>query len=474
MDTSFSTTPIPAQATPRRRWWLRGLLMVLGLAILVPLALYFYSNHAARVSWDAAEAEADRTDPDWRMTNLLLARRVVPDEENSALRIIAISAKAKEFQVGNAPNHHEVFAKLLPNTQLNDRQVRLIRDELAKIPGPLEEARQLKDLPYGRLPVKISPIFISTLLPDHQKPRDMSDWLKHDAWLLAHEEKYNDAVESCRACLCTGRTFGDEPFVISHLIRIAIQGESIVGLERVLGQGEAADAALKEMQKLLELEIAESTWVHSLRGERAGCHMLFDDLRNARLPMATLSGLSAPSKGFNLTDFIAEKIPSTNMNYYPEYLEHMTRAVEIAKLPTHEQRAKIQAWGETIKTTDNRVVRMLAPAVEKVYFAHCRSQANLRAAAVGVACERYRLANQRWPASLDVLVDARLIAAVPLDPVDGKALRYRQDKEKIVVYSIGNNEKDDGGHIDREQLDAAAVDVGFRLWRPDQRRRPAQ
>jgi hypothetical protein len=405
------------------------------------------------------------------MGPLLLKRRVVADVQNSALRIIAIAVKKKDFQVSHAAQYHDVFDKQAPQVQLTARQGDFLRDELGKIRGPLEEARLLKDYPYGRFPVKIGAMFIATLLPDHQKPRDLSDWLKHDAWLLAHEERMNDAVDSCRACLCTGRAMGDEPFIISHLIRIAIQTETISGLERVLAQGVADPAALQQMQALLELEAKESTWIHSLRGERAGTHMFFEDLRTGKIPMKSLSELTLTPPGkFTISGWIADRFPGMILNHYPEHLAHMTSLIETAKLPLHEQRSKVTAWSEATKTTDNPVIRLLAPAISKVYISECRSQGMLRASAAALACERFRLANGRWPEALEDLVKSKLLTEVPSDPFDGKSLRLVKDRNKIVVYSIGSNAKDDGGHIDRAQLDAG--DVGFRLWHVEKRRQP--
>src|SRR5687768_13997178 len=105
METAIRTKPLTA-ATPRKRRCLRATLIVLAFLIGTPLGLYFYSKYQARTSWIAAEAEADRVDPDWRMGPLLLKRRAVPDEQNSALRIIAVAAKKKDFQVSRAAEYH--------------------------------------------------------------------------------------------------------------------------------------------------------------------------------------------------------------------------------------------------------------------------------------------------------------------------------------------------------------------------------
>jgi hypothetical protein len=79
--------------------------------------------------------------------------------------------------------------------------------------------------------------------------------------------------------------------------------------------------------------------------------------------------------------------------------------------------------------------------------------------------------DKRWPATLEDLVKARLLSAVPTDPIDNQPLRYRRTKEGIVIYSIGLDMKDDQGNIDREQWQNPGVDLGFRLWDPELRRR---
>ena len=91
-----------------------------------------------------------------------------------------------------------------------------------------------------------------------------------------------------------------------------------------------------------------------------------------------------------------------------------------------------------------------------------------------LACERYRQRHKDWPASLDVLVKAKLLDADPLDPMDGRPLRYRRTKDGIVIYSIGIDKTDNQGHIDREHPIDPGVDLGFRLWDPFLRRQEAR
>jgi hypothetical protein len=62
---------------------------------------------------------------------------------------------------------------------------------------------------------------------------------------------------------------------------------------------------------------------------------------------------------------------------------------------------------------------------------------------------------------------------VPADPFDGKPLRYRRNRDGIVVYSVGLDLTDNNGHIDHRRLNETGVDIGFRVWDVGRRRQPA-
>jgi hypothetical protein len=64
-----------------------------------------------------------------------------------------------------------------------------------------------------------------------------------------------------------------------------------------------------------------------------------------------------------------------------------------------------------------------------------------------VAMERHRLEHGNWPQDLAALVPAYL-AEVPVDPMDGKSIRY--DVKRRVIYSVGKDFVDDGGEAPSE------------------------
>ena len=63
---------------------------------------------------------------------------------------------------------------------------------------------------------------------------------------------------------------------------------------------------------------------------------------------------------------------------------------------------------------------------------------------MGLAANRYRLANKRFPESIDELIP-KWIKSVPLDVVSGKPLNYRLEDGKPLIYSVGVDLDDDNG-----------------------------
>ena len=96
--------------------------------------------------------------------------------------------------------------------------------------------------------------------------------LHEEAVLLAQEGQADRALEATPGILVSGRAVGDEPLIISQLIRMACQAVAVQTLERVLAQGEPFAGELKKMHELLEEEAAEPLLLIAARGERAGEH----------------------------------------------------------------------------------------------------------------------------------------------------------------------------------------------------------
>src|ERR1043166_4210995 len=266
----MATTTVPVSITPvrpRRRWW-RVIVLLIGIALCIALAMWGYGTISTQRAWAEAEEEAARDLPRWKLLELDADRPEIPDAENSGLFMMALRAKAGALQVSGSKNYDQIFEKLPATAQLNGQQDKLIREQIKLMAPQIEGARKLKDMPRGRFPVTYSDDGFGTLLPNHQDGRTIADWLKHDAWLLAQDNQIDEAVDSCRAILVGSRVFESDPFLIALLIRVSKQSIGLAALERVLAQGGGSEEALRAMQSAIEREINTSSWVHAVRGER--------------------------------------------------------------------------------------------------------------------------------------------------------------------------------------------------------------
>jgi hypothetical protein len=87
---------------------------------------------------------------------------------------------------------------------------------------------------------------------------------------------------------------------------------------------------------------------------------------------------------------------------------------------------------------------MVIPNLYKAVQTTARNQNLADLALTACALERYHLANSSYPDSLDALVP-KFIEKLPHDIINGGRLQFRRAGDSFVLYSIGWNEKDDGG-----------------------------
>jgi hypothetical protein len=88
------------------------------------------------------------------------------------------------------------------------------------------------------------------------------------------------------------------------------------------------------------------------------------------------------------------------------------------------------------------IYRLLMPALRNVHRLKCQTNVELAATRTLLAMKAYKLDKGRLPETLEQLVPEYL-EAVPIDDFDGKPLRYNAAKK--IIYSVGEDLRDDGG-----------------------------
>jgi hypothetical protein len=88
------------------------------------------------------------------------------------------------------------------------------------------------------------------------------------------------------------------------------------------------------------------------------------------------------------------------------------------------------------------VAGMLVPALEPIHAREMRYRLDLEATVAVCALQSFKKAHGLPPGKLDELVPA-FLPAIPIDPFDGKPLRYRREGKEWVIWSVGSDLKDD-------------------------------
>jgi hypothetical protein len=358
-----------------------------------------------------------------------------------------------------------------------------MRDLLKTRERGLALAVSLKDFPRGCAKVQLQPDVVSTLLPHADACNLAIQLLEFDTERLLDHGGCHETALHVHAILHAGAALRDEPFAVSQLVRIGGREKAMRRTERLLGMGQPTDEDLRRLLDHFQRERTDDLLLAAVRGERASFNHLFDNLESRRLPLADLMarvGGEPEGKPGLLTQTGSALYEPRLFEDHAFALRRYNEAYLIARRPPQGQLAAWTPWSQTVKAakakadSEKRLVFTgnMFPALNKVGEAAMRDRARLSCAVTALATERFRLAHRRWPRTLDELCPAFLPEA-PADPYNGQPLHYARRKDGVVIYSVYQDGRDDGGeHLNPFQVGAQQTDLGLRLWDPDCRRLP--
>jgi hypothetical protein len=464
------TAPSAPRSAPRRRWRLIlwGILAA-ALLVLAVVAYFVWQMYESERRLAEVVAETDQLDPGWRLTELEANRDPVPPEQDAAAIIARIGDKAVAIlNTGTVrQNLHEVSGTLEdihPARAPTAQQTAKLRAALAPLAPVLTEAHKVIDLPRGRFPTNVKPTLSWTVWNADQV--NIVSWLLvSEAVLRLQDDHANGAWSDCLTMLNVARALGDEPVEVVQLVRAHNAARSGWLMERTLAHFTIDEARLAKAQARIADELNHPTLWIALRGSRALVDHSFQLLETGRASLAEAKRMVARTPGPpGVREEIAGYLDRGSIRpAHAWVLRYMNEAVKIAKGPEIEVEPGLEELQGKLADAPE-LARTLAPKFDRMIVHPKRWRTQLRCALAGLAVERYRLAHDAWPASLDDLVAAKLLTSVPIDPYDGKALRYRPTPDGVVVFSIGQDGRGNGAALDADPPTAAEDRVEFWLW----------
>jgi hypothetical protein len=347
-----------------------------------------------------------------------------------------------------------------PGQELPPAMLKAIRDYLGEKEEVLDLLRKATALDECKFDLDFTK-GIGMLLPHLSAMSRAARLLVLAAVERAASGRPDEAAESLVACLRIGSAVKHEPIFLSALVRIASDYIAVGQVERWAVEKSISPQALERVEAALAAAADPTILERAMVGER--CFGIYIH-QNCVLKPELLRALGLDDMGGGpLRHLVPQAYLKADMLCY---LGIMNQYVAAARRGVPEGlRAAPRAGGEIEEMIPRCffVSRQILPALGGVFTEVQRHMARLSTARVALAALRYGRKNGLLPENLDALVP-NFIPAVPSDPFDGKPLRYRKDATGFVVYTVGENGKDDGG--DTQTRQGRPPDTGFRVRWP--------
>jgi hypothetical protein len=328
---------------------------------------------------------------------------------------------------------------------------------LSKYDVTIEELRQAAQLPFSRFPLNYDSKELDyLLLPQLAALRRCTGVLNLRAAAELDLGKTEQALRDVKLALRLADSTHGEPFLILLEIRCAMLCDALQPVADGLAKHQWTDAELVQLGEDLGKLDFLADLQFALRGERAAMMGTIEGFRCPRdyqiyamypdeffeWNSGTIAGAAIfhlmPSGWFYQLELAIAK---TNQLWTLGVVDPATHlAYPKHKISIGNTRYEVRPWplwlADVLTLADENPERRIVYIQEAVDMAR-----------VACALERYRLALGEYP---EILADLapRFIGVVPHDIIGGEPLHYRRVANgSFALYSVGWNEKDDGGQF---------------------------
>lgn len=277
--------------------------------------------------------------------------------------------------------------------------------------------------------------------------REIIQLLQLETALQIDDGPPENALKSLNTLLAVSRSLAQEPVLHLNGLRNMSMNRVSLTLERLLTRYALSAQRLKELADRVDGLETTNGLVRALAGHRYLRIPLFQ-WSSQRLVALWSPGLSKwQTIGFGMLLRLHSGAGMRDRDFLT-FLQTMKKYIEAARLPFPELLTKAIQFTQPNRDQSQipyDLTSHVLPDFPGYVALEADMEARLSTVRTGLAIERYRTQHQnRLPETLKQIVPEYL-KNLPLDPFDGKPLRYKRLTKGFVVYSIGRDLKDDGG-----------------------------
>ena len=266
-----------------------------------------------------------------------------------------------------------------------------------------------------------------------------------DAARFRNEGRLGDCLLRVEQALRLADHARDIPLLAAHYQSTLAVQRTLDFLEEAAKQPGAQTTSIIE---LLEGIKRRDAFTHCLEVENLAFLQFSGVLSDT--PIVHLAGLTALERT-RVPHILLTRCTSATTHAYGRWIASSTKPYYAARPDVEQTAAEFIQASESL-WNQHPVGAVAIGDVPKLFLSQASHEALVDVARTALLAKAQRDANGTWPESLAALTSA-IGEDMPVDPFDGRPLRFRLEDGAVMVYSIGPNRVDDEGKDDGDTDD---------------------
>ncbi|MCR9295861.1 MAG: hypothetical protein NXI32_24355 [bacterium] len=327
----------------------------------------------------------------------------------------------------------------VPSEWSDEQNIRAFIDRWAQLTRDIQRlARTQTDA--SSMPVRFPLQFdsLNTVLENTQEMRQVARMLMLSGRLAVYDRNSKATRRNIEAILGTAKALEGEPFLVSQLVRLAIDGMAIELLKLALEQDVLADNDLRDLlPALLPGAEISSGWTIAQHGERAAMLVVFEQ------PQKFRDATGAPQLPFRSRDALHY------LDFSDAVLSAPTDNLDKFRSGLSAEEARLQSLlqGGWLQQLDMIMTGMLVQAVSSTGGAFVRNAMQHRLASIAIAVRLAEKQAGEFPNALSQLGDDPVLQSLgwnlsDLVPIGDQPFGYRREEQRALLWGFSPREQE--------------------------------